>query len=254
VAWKFPKRSTRQKSPIDIETINDNFHEFVSEVGNLNEHNWSGDTTINNGVVQIPYSDPIEAAVKVHHEYWWENHNIGGEDFDDDYNIFTPRSDGIEVNSHAYVPPYGPPEVTGIVYSPLVRNKPSWQRIKSITGTSQNSTFWIICSFFHYQADRPNDSEGADNFSEGIADGVVQYALRHNGRIIWESVTGSAEPDNDPLADRELHGPAAIVLDALIPATEGDFRVELVGRCGSSIDYTPIYVPTGEIIIFEFRR
>ena len=104
----------------------------------------------------------------------------------------------------------------------------------------------------------PNGLESAEDReseeSRNTTRGAVQYGLRFNGAVIWESVTGTAEPDNDPYAERELHGPAALVLEAIVPATDGPFIVELVGRCSTNDDYSTSSIPQGEIMVFEFRR
>ena len=77
MTWKFPRRKTRYDSPIDADALSDNLHEFVSEAGKLNEHNFSGDGTINNQNVQIPYRTHEGAAVAVTSEYWTSSSNIG---------------------------------------------------------------------------------------------------------------------------------------------------------------------------------
>mgnify|MGYP003648536721 CR=1 FL=1 len=252
MSWKFPIRTTRQKSPIDIETVNDNFHEFVSEVGNLNEHNWSAQHTVNNKNVQIPSLIEKGAALRIHSKYWQADQQIGKIDSDGDYTGATELH-GVPTDDHFYIPPYGPSAITGA--TAVIRNRPSWQVIKSISGTTQNALMWAVCSFFHFQESRSNVAEEAAQFDSGdFADGCAQYALRYNGAIIWETATGSAEPDNDPIADRELHGPAALTLDAVFPVVAGEFKLQLVGRCTDSDSYTIVRVPHGDLVAFEFRR
>ena len=63
MAWKFPKRKTRYDSPIDGDGLSENFHGFISEAGKLNEHNFSGDNTVNNEKAQIPYRTNDDAAI-----------------------------------------------------------------------------------------------------------------------------------------------------------------------------------------------
>jgi hypothetical protein len=253
MAWKFPIQNTRQKSPIDIETINDNLHEFTSEVGSLNEHNWSGTRTINRRKTQIPSTLSAGTALKIHHKYWTTQHRIGVVDSAADYSPAT-ESHGVHTESHSFVPPYGPASAVGIVSSAKVRNKPSWQVVKKLSGTTQTALMWVTCSFLHTQNDRPHYTEEADSFDENVAKGCVQYVLRYNGSVIWETATGTAESDNDPIADRELHGPAAITLDAVIPVSAGEFKLELLGRCTNSEGFTTGHVVHGDLIAFEFRR
>jgi len=256
MAWKFPQRNTRKGSPIDIETVNDNFHEFSSEAGNLNEHNWSGDTTVAFGDNQIPsFELENQAAVKIHHVDWWEPHFIGFEDVAD---VWHAGAEDPHLRHHDYIPPYGPTTHLGISGASKVNNTPSWKALKTLEGSAQASTLWIMCSFMHTQISMPNGLESAEDReseeSRNTTRGAVQYGLRFNGAVIWESVTGTAEPDNDPYAERELHGPAALVLEAIVPATDGPFIVELVGRCSTNDDYSTSSIPQGEIMVFEFRR
>ena len=87
-----------------------------------------------------------------------------------------------------------------------------------------------------------------------VADGNAQFALRLNGAIIWETATMAASEDGDPIANRELHGPINLTLDALVPITAGPFTLELVGRCTHSEDYATPQVLEGDLIAVEFRR
>ena len=252
MAWKYPLRNTRQNSPIDIETVNDNIHEFISEVGSLNEQNWSAENTLNNERVQIPHLVESEAALKIHSTYWHTNHSIGIEDSDGHYGILSPLD--IETATPNYVPPYGPSVATRMDEARNLANRPSWQNVATLSGTAQSCAMWVMASFFHYQVDWPNQAEFTEVIDDELVDGTAQYALRYNGAIIWESATGTAEPDNDPIASRELHGPCGITLDAIIPVTDGDFKIELVGRCVDVSAFTTIRIPHGELMAFELRR
>ncbi len=257
MAWKFPIRNTRQKSPIDIETANDNFHEFISEAGYLNEQNWSATDRPSAQVSPIPTTPVSEAACQIHHTYWTTRHRIGSPDIDNTYDgSGTWASADVEVDVHEYVPPYGPSGSVGLNVSsaPSVKNQISWQALKSLTGTTQSATMWIMCSFFMTQRDKGNRLEDEAYFDTGDIGGTAQFALRYNGSIIWETATGTAEPDNDPMASRELHGPRAIVLDAIIPVQAGEFRLELVGRCPETKNYTTVRAVHGDLWAIEFRR
>jgi hypothetical protein len=256
MAWKFPKRKTRYDSPIDGDALSDNLHEFVSEAGKLNEHNFNGDKTVNKKNVQIPYRTNEGAAVSINNLFWTTDHRIGAKDDLHTYSYGTTSS-GIMLSGHSYVPPYGPRGEEGIDTSTAksIQNNPSWQPLKSITGTTQNSTMWIIASFCVVQTDEPYRGETEDVFDTGeFADGNFQFALRLNGSIIWETATMSAGEDGDPIANRELHGPANLTLDAIVPISAGPFTLDLVGRCTHSHDYARPQVITGDLIAIEFRR
>lgn len=254
MAWKFPKRKTRYDSPIDGEGLSENFHEFISEAGNLNEHNFSGDTTLSDKNVQVPYRTEEDAAVVVTYEWWrTAGHRIGKID-----SFFTYAIDATPFyGDHDYVPPYGPRNSEGMATSSAksIRPSPSWQSLKSITGTTQNSTLWIMSSFCMLQTDPPFDPQTTSTLDDGtIADGNAQFALRLNGVIIWETATMSASEDGDPIANRELHGPANLTLDALVPVTAGPFTLELIGRCTHDDSYAIPHLLEGDLVAIEFRR
>ena len=286
LAWKFPLRNTRQKSPIDIETVNDNIHEFTSEAGNLNEHNWSATTDVSDQNVPVPTSSEAEAALRIHHSYFYTVHSIGNEDlYDTGWSGASPTPDAHFVRSDLtsdYKLPYGafgassisgisglsleesrlrPAGVPGTtIDTPQLKNKLSWQRLHTLTGNTQSATMWMMCSFLMIQKDKPQGHDTSDALSEEGAKekeysfGSAQFALRYNGSIIWESATGTAEPDNDSYAFRELNGPRPITLDAIIPVVSGDFRLELVGRCANPGIFTPMAIVHSDLMAFEFRR
>tara|TARA_R100001163_G_scaffold64292_1_gene58191 strand:- start:393 stop:1187 length:795 start_codon:yes stop_codon:yes gene_type:complete len=264
MAWKFPKRKTRYDSPIDGDGLSDNFHGLISEAGKLNEHNFSADSTINDENAQIPYRTNDDAAVVITSQYWTNPlHRIGKPDT---HGIYSPTSSsssygkpfGVHAEKpHRMIPPYGPRELVAVNTKDAksIKNSPSWQSLKSINGTMQNSSLWIIASVSLIQEDQPFQGEPESFFDKHtVADGGVQLALRLNGAIVWETATMAATEDSDPIGNRELHGPASPVLDAIVPVTAGPFTLELVGRCTNVEDFTVTYLLEGDLIAIEFRR
>lgn len=260
MAWKFPKRRTRYDSPIDGEDLSGNFHEFISENGKLNEHNFSADSTLSENKVQIPFKSDEDAAVAVTSTYWTTSHKIGkirnpGSYLDTGESSF--GRDDYWVHDHDYIAPYGSRSsgTMNTLSAKSIKASPSWQRLKSIEGTTQNSTLWVISSFLFVQVNQPYNPVTEEYHNTGtFAKGNAQFALRLNGSIIWETATMAASEDDDPLANRELHGPSSLALDALVPVVAGPFTLELVGRCTHDDSYATPHVIEGDLIAMEFRR
>ena len=257
MSWKFPKRKTRYDSPIDADGISDTIHELTSEVGKFNEHNFSADSTINNSNVQIPHRSEEDAAVVISHTYWTTSGvRIGRPVSSLSVYGLLPYEGVLYGGNHRFVPPFGPRSETGTTSAKLVSSSPSWQSLKSVEGTAQNSTLWILCSFQMIQTKQGFRGESEGNFDDPKygADGDSQYALRLNGSIIWETATMSASESGDPYANRELHGPASIALDALVPVTAGPFTLELVGRSTHDGFRSTPQIIEGDLMAIEFRR
>ena len=319
MAWKFPKRNTRRNSPIDVETVNENIQEFTSEIGNLNEHNWSATSPICQKDMQIPANTGEDSAVKIHSKAWYSEHRIGATHTEN----FTPYKykwdDNVQDNNsfrESTIPPYGPrhrvflnlAQVSldgatdsktsesfdyGIIedayssydsycsaqknYCPTIEVKTGWQVIQRIEATAQASLMWVVASFALFQ-ESLSWGEFKMNRGGGFSGGTVttirewgqnkalsekyggpklggfQFGLRLNGEIIWETVTGSGEFDNDKFSAMGLMGPCPITLDAIIPVSAGEFNLEIVSRILRQENACEGYVPTGELTAIEFRR
>ena len=265
MSWKFPKRKTRAESPLGVDAINENLHEFVSEAGALNEHNFNAKKPLCTQNSQIPYEDPDEAALVMHRKYWWCSHKIGAYDHDmyyfgllhtekEEYGTIDIGSLG-DASTRFFIPPWGYASAGGWSgKGKKVQNSPAWQSLVSLEGTVKNCTLWIMASFSLIQSDEPFRKEREDQFNKGYRDGSAQFALRLNGSILWETATGTADISNDPLAHRELHGPCSLTLDALIPVLAGPMKLELIGRVPDTSYYASPRSLSGDLLALEFRR
>tara|TARA_R100000008_G_C3586215_1_gene172539 strand:+ start:1761 stop:2720 length:960 start_codon:yes stop_codon:yes gene_type:complete len=161
-------------------------------------------------------------------------------------------------------------------YCPIIDKKPSWQVIQQIDGMAQACLMWIVASFSLFQEStnissfRNRGGQGEDgglytfyNWArnsqwDGLYNGPniggFQFGLRLNGEILWETVTGSGEPDNDAFSAMGLLGPCPITLDAIVPVSAGKFTLEIVARILRQENSCEGYVPTGELTAIEFRR
>ena len=268
MSWKVPKRRTRSESPLGVDAINENIHEFVSEVGAFNEHNFNAKRALCTKNSQIPYEDPDEAALVMHRQYWWSSTNIGAYDIDMYYHGMAPHGatgkdeyGTIDIghigdaSTRIHIPPWGYASAGGWSgKGKKVQNSPAWQSLVSLEGTIKNCTLWVICSFSFIQSDEPFREEYEHQFDKGKRDGSAQFALRLNGSIIWETATGTADISGDPLSHRELHGPCSLTLDALIPTLAGPIKLELIGRVPENSYYASPRALSGDLIALEFRR
>tara|TARA_R100001082_G_scaffold38693_2_gene20391 strand:+ start:3619 stop:4296 length:678 start_codon:yes stop_codon:yes gene_type:complete len=144
-----------------------------------------------------------------------------------------------------------------------VRSGQDWSPVKSeshtasITATTKSGTLWVMGSLQHIQ--------GSSNAA------VVQYALRVDGAVIPESITGAGTTLSDATHavfsvvnkfSYVIHGSGinqrarAVCLDTMVDVKPGTHTVELVARMISKTNSNDAYFWVGsrELIVISMRK
>lgn len=198
MAWKYPKTRSRATQPMDLDALNENFEVVVQEMqGNLNEHNWAANA----------FTDA-------------EDYALGA--------VIRVRQFAAEVVPMAAISP--PPASTAAVVSGTpYRALPDFEWGQVITQTVQTdvSALWIMASFQHSVSDPAGSVQRSG----------IQYAIRLDGTVLTETITGSGERQTD-VNGEGYDGDGTnmgFVVDAVVPVTAGPHQIELVARMASGV-------------------
>jgi hypothetical protein len=205
MAWKYPKHRTRDAQPMDLDALNTNFETVVQEMqGNLNEHNWAS------GAFTSPEAYAKGAVLRVR------------------------RTSNEVVPMAAYpLPSSEPPAnvadvISGTPYQVLPNYE--WGAVMSQTVRTDATILWIMASFQHSVSDYA-----------GTARNGVMYAIRLDGIVLTETITGSGERFTDAKGEGidgdGTHMPFAI--EAIVPVVAGPHTVELVARMAATVGGSP---------------
>jgi hypothetical protein len=198
MAWKYPKTRSRIAQPMDLDALNENFENVVQELqGNLNEHNWAANAFTD-------AEDYAQGAVLRVRQAVSE---------------VVPMAAGV-----------GPPVNIGSVVSGTpYQTQPDfeWGQVVLQTVRTDATVLWMMASFQH----------SVSSPAGTIRRSGIQYALRLDGTVLTETITGSGERATDTNGEG-YDGDGtnmAFVIDAVIPVTAGPHQVELVARMTSGV-------------------
>ena len=180
MSYVFPKHRLKADTPMDYEEVNENFQDLVGEAsGGLNEHNFSSDT-FSSGVANVP-STPVMcwfgANKKVDPAYQCITSQIelGGRGSGIGYNALNPD-----------------------LYSQRVQGV--WDVISGLTRTfsATGGTYWILGSLQHDGRSKMLTTQASPDYFWNHYGAL--YAIRINGQIIYETITGGVH--NNPVVSR----------------------------------------------------
>lgn len=192
MSWRFPRAREMDGYPMDVDAINENFEAFIEEI--------QGRTNEHNWVSGAFTSHEEDCrtgyVVKAWNVWMWVDPGFG----------------------QGNLPPLTTP-ATGFKVSPNM----DWVVIDDLTITAMYDTakVWIIASF------QQEPSDPVESFRAGM-----NYGIRIDGILVWDSVIGGADRSNDPRgeglgADWDS-GP--IVIDVVLPITSGRHTIDVVAR------------------------
>lgn len=228
MSWKFPKFPIKAGRLTDARDTDDNFLEFVEEVGGeLNEHNWQDKTDA--GAAALQRTDVSRDDLFVWHSDGVAKHGGG---------VPTTQSEFLD----------GPAAADNTVY---LSSASSWSALPgtTVTFTSPNTLLWI-----HASLQAVNDSPGTTTWWRSGRFGVLGAVPRYDDTfsnlligiavddyLIPESVVGGAEPSND--RNYGVMMPSMPLATSIVyPVTAGEHKVSLFVRVapkmGSIIDGT----------------
>jgi len=217
VSWKFPKFPIKAGRLTDALDTDDNFLEFVEEVGGeLNEHNWQ-DKTDAGPARRFQRTDVSRDDLFVWHSDGVAKHGGG---------VPTAQSEFLD----------GPAAAANTVY---LSSASSWSALPgtTVTFTSPNTLLWI-----HASLQAVNDSPGTLTWWKAARFDVGGTTIRYDDTfsnlligiavddyLIPESVVGGAEPSND--RNYGVMMPSMPLATSIVyPITAGEHKVSLFVR------------------------
>lgn len=216
MAWRFPKWRELDGYPVDVNSLNENIEATLEEMdGSLNEHNWAYQA-----VTDLSDVAP-DSIVQMKSKFVELDPSIGQGN-----------------------PPWSsPPLPIGIS---VLSSNLDWFVIDDMTTTVVTDTvnLWIMASF----QQRGSTPTTRDSVRLGS-----YYGIRIDGYIIWETVIGGADRSND-LRGEGFGGNIScfpVVIDAVLPVTQGSHLIEIVQRTIRNEDFE---VPDSEDFYMVFNR
>lgn len=219
MSWKYPRSPIKATTVTDVEDINNALKPAAEETfGQLNEHNWASSAqAVANGGTAIPLTAIAEDAVFVYHSA----------------SVYSAYNDLVAASPNAEdqkFPPWS-----------------DWTSLGSLALdiVCPQTLFWI---------------HGSCQIDQAVANiassSMIRLAIRVDGQILIDSVTGTGETGNDGVSGMLwLYHPLSTSF--LLPVASGTHKVELVCKTagvGSGGVTTPTYVRSRELICLEMRR
>lgn len=216
MAWKYPKHRTRDTQPMDLDALNTNFETVVQEM----QGNLNEHNWASGGFVS-EYTTTMGAVLRVKRS-----------------------SESVNVMTQFGTPPATKAAViSGTPYQ--VTPNYEWDVVMTHVVKTDATNLWIMASFQH------SVSDVATTARTGI-----QYALRLDGTVLTETITGSGERSTDPNGEGidgdGTHMPFAI--EALIPAVAGPHRIELVARMAAAGFASGVFTSSGDYWMVHNRE
>lgn len=218
MSWRFPKFPIKAARLTDALDTDDNFLEFVEEVGGeLNEHNWQNKAT---AATAIPRTGVDRDDI-----FLW--HSIGVDKTTAGLPSATQLINGTAVGSPG----------TGTIYVP---NANAWTPLptSTLTFTSPHTLLWI-----HASLQAVNDPYAASQWWRVLTSGFwggnrkadtfanLLVGIAVDGYVIPESVVGGVESDNDRNYGVRL--PSMPLATSLVyPVVAGEHTIEIQVRVG----------------------
>ena len=210
------------------------------------------------------YAEELDGGLNEHN---WAKNSFTKSHCTDDVSIETWRK-AVEQN-----PAESPDDLPYEYYR--IQQQSSWAVISSATFrasetiTTKSTTLWILASLQH-----------RNTGITGEYHGVVQYAIRVDGTVITESITGSSGAQDDivhhwardiatpPLGTHSKKRHEAVVfgaginqfnrgvaLDTIVSVSDGTHLIEVVSKMASSGNsFAAFHVGARELIILSLRK
>ena len=256
--YVFPKHRLEANTPMDYEEVNENFQDLIGEAsGGLNEHNFNSNTFTQG--VAISSVEPMAC--------WWDVNVTMDPAVNVGYVVEVGASSGSEPSLTTDNPDY--------FYQ---RGQGTWEVIAGLTKeiTATGGLYWLLASLQH------------DGRTKYIVDpefflnhyGAL-YAIRINGRIVYETVTGGVHNnpiiaqgsvrDGEGVFDAKvkitntgekvydthaIHGDTGLLpisLDFIVDLPPGTHTIDVVMQTLPHPQAGNVSVSTRELIILEMR-
>lgn len=248
MSWRFPRYRVNDQDVIDYHAWNENAIPFVEEAtGMLNEHNfkYGGLNDLSKWADDVGYrlyhvkqeADPNGFNASAFGTPGYAN--LGGQRNDDGDGDGNPDEDGIPDNFVWMI------------------SRGGWSRINDMiletTTPAQGAQLWIQFSaqFELWEGTSVNTISGLD--------WGTMLAIRVDGAVIYESLVGTGELENDPVSEAAgvRNAPAIwgrrypISMDCIVNVPPGAHTVEVVYFSESANYATKHFVSNRELIILE---
>jgi hypothetical protein len=217
MSWKFPKHPIKNRRVPDAEAMNENFLSAGQElVGRLNEHNWKANT--------FTQSEMSNEAAFVYH-----------------------TASGIRNEI-----PWSLPGTSAVPWSgssdyQVLNEKADWAEITDsvLVFSSPICLAWIHASIQLYSANPT---------ALGSATPQTQIAIKIDGTVIPETITGGTEPEQNPnmggASEQDMN---SLVTTVVLPLAPGAHRITIVLRSVGHVQENDIWAASNELICLEMR-
>jgi len=217
MSWKFPKYPMKNGRVLDVDNMNENFLASAQELsGQLNEHNWEKDA-FTAAANPTSYFEQDSAFV-------WHSNSVARTA------IPTTLAGSGGVGDYFSLP-----------------ERPDWREITDsrLSFSCSNCLGWIHGSLQFYEYDPGTDTHLESNY---------QFALKIDGAVISETITGGVEaPQDQRRSDSMWARSEAISL--VFPLAPGPHEISIVVRAaGSFTDEKAVWIASNELICLEMRR
>ena len=247
MSWRFPRYKINDQDVIDYHAWNENAIPFVEEAtGMLNEHNFKY------GAFNDLSKWDDDVGYRLYHVKQEADPNSykTGNDGPDGYNTSGVRNDDSDGDNK--------PDEDGIPPNFIwMISRGGWSRIDDMLITvntpAQGSQLWIQFSgqFELWEGSSINVTTGLDWGS--------MFAIRVDGAVIYESLVGTGELDNDPASEAAgvLNAPAlwgrryAVSMDCIVDVPPGAHVIEVVCYSESANYDTKHFVSNRELFVLE---
>lgn len=216
MAWKYPKHRNRDAQPMDLDALNTNFELVVQE---------------------------MQGRLNEHN---WASGAFTSDEATTKGAVLRVKQSAEEVVP--FVVTGTPPATAGAVVSgtPFVLSPNyEWDVIMTHVVKTDATNLWVMTSFQH------SVSDVASTARTGI-----QYAIRLDGVVLTETITGSGERFTDPNGEG-IDGDGThmgFAIEALVPVVAGPHRIELVARMATSGASSAILVASSDYWMVHNRE
>jgi len=212
MAHKLPKYRFRNDEPIAAEEIAANHRTVKDELSKLNEHNFAS-----NAFPDRTYAAP-GFTLHLNNDFVEFDAAVGYTQMDGGTDGFVP---GDTSYPRDYAASGGAPPGSFDDTRFTLSGHSEWQSIMQLEKFTGNSLLWVLASFQQQSFRDPDDPCG-------------QYAIRIDGTVVDETITGGLDRSNDPYGESVNSIALPFVTDLILPLAAGNHIIELVGRVPQS--------------------
>ena len=218
MSWKFPKYPMKNGRVLDVDNMNENFLASAQELaGQLNEHNWE--------------KDAFTAAPNATSYFEQDS-------------AFVWHSNSAARMAIPYTMLSGSGNATDFFSLP---ERPDWRELTDsrLSFSCSNCLGWIHASLQFYEYDAGTDTHLESNY---------QFALKIDGAVISETITGGVEAPQDWRRSDSMWARSEAI-SLVFPLAPGPHEISIVVRAaGSFTDGKAAWIASNELICLEMRR